>query len=387
MKAYQEAEEIKLVYSGSNFFDVLERLIDECREVLHFQTYIFNCDETGMRVIAALLRARQRNVQVFLMVDAYGSLPFPSDIADELRAAGIHFRIFSPLFTSENLYIGRRLHHKIVVADKHTGLIGGINIADKYNTTVDAEAWLDYAVLCRGNVCEYLHILCNQFYLKRGPKPLRKWEMSQPVSVQGDSKKIRFRRNDFLKRQNEIHQSYIARIAESERSIIMVASYFLPGKNFRRLMSDAAKRGVDITIIMAGRSDSSTLRLAESFLYDFYLRYNIRLFEWSNSVMHGKAMVVDDQWATIGSYNLNFLSHYMSIELNADILDPGFVTSFSGHLRHITQTCCKQIEIKKGHWNAGVLRQFMMWLAYNFLRLLSGIALSGKKYRNRLHGK
>jgi cardiolipin synthase A/B len=384
MKSYHDAEEIRLVYSGANFFDVLERLIDECTQVLHFQTYIFNCDETGMRVIASLLRARQRNVEVFFMVDAYGSLPFPSEIAEELRSAGIHFRLFSPLFTSESLYVGRRLHHKVVVADKHTGLVGGINIADKYDTTVDAEAWLDYAVLCRGHVCEYLHVLCNQFYFKRGAKQVRRWERMQPRPLPGNKNKIRFRRNDWLKQQNEIHHSYISHIVEAKDSVFIVASYFLPGRTFRRLLRNAASRGVNITIIMAGTSDSSTLRLAERFLYDFYLRYNIQLFEWSNSVMHGKAMVVDDKWATIGSYNLNFLSHYVSIELNADILDPGFIQSFSAHLRDLTQTCCIKIETKKGHRSAGVFRQFAMWLAYNFLRLLSGLALSGKRYRKRL---
>src|SRR5687768_4606955 len=104
MKEYFRAEELKLVYSGNNFFEELDKLVDECKEVLHFQTYIFNCDETGLRVLDSLKRASQRNVTVYLMVDAYGSLPFPTEIAGDLHAAGINFRLYSPLFTSESMY-------------------------------------------------------------------------------------------------------------------------------------------------------------------------------------------------------------------------------------------------------------------------------------------
>src|SRR5690606_17689394 len=123
-----------LVYSGSNYFEVVDRIIDESRETLHLQTYIFECDETGKKVLAALKRAAGRGVQVFLMVDAYASFPFPSAEARSLREAGVNFRTFSPLLSRESIYIARRMHHKIVVADKRVGLIGGINIANKYNT-------------------------------------------------------------------------------------------------------------------------------------------------------------------------------------------------------------------------------------------------------------
>jgi cardiolipin synthase A/B len=384
MKSYLKADEIKLVYSGSHFFDVLERMIDECKEILHFQTYIFEIDETGTRVLNAMKRASQRKVQVYLLVDAYGSIPFPKEVADELIGFGINFRLYSPLLTSESMYVGRRLHHKVVVADKYSGLIGGINIADKYNTMVDAEAWLDYAVLCKGEICEYLHLLCHQFFNKKRMNVVNNWESKHNGDKNSDNTlKIRFRRNDWLQRQNEIHKSYVESLKSAEHSVFIVASYFLPGKQFRKLLKEATLRGVEIKIIMAGRSDISTLRLAENYLYDFYLRYNIKLYEWNNSVMHGKAMIVDDKWATIGSYNLNFLSHYISIELNADILDPTFIRKFSAHLNDIIGTCCDNVEMNVQKKTRGIFRQFRMWLAYNFFRLISGLALSGRKFRKR----
>jgi cardiolipin synthase A/B len=385
MKKYVEAEEISLVYSGSHYFDVIDQLADECREVLHFQTYIFDTDNTGYRVIDALKRAAARNVRVFLMVDAYASFPFPREIAEELHDAGVHFRLYSPLLSSEAIFIGRRLHHKIVVADRRIGLIGGINVADKYNSVDGGTAWLDYAVLIKGEVCEYLHLLCEQFYKKLKPYALQWWERhTADIPSTGSEAYVRFRSNDWIKRNNEIHKSYIEGILKAEKSIVLVASYFLPGNNFRRLLRSAAARGVSISIVIAGRSDVLSLRLAEHYLYDFYLRYKIKLYEWPHSVLHGKAMIVDDTWVTIGSYNMNFLSHYVSIELNADIIDKNFIGEFSQHLNALMKDRCMAVELKKENKRIFIL-QFLLWLAYNFYRLLMMLALRSKKYREKLH--
>src|SRR5436305_1963507 len=177
MRKYFEAEQIDLVFSGRDYFDILERLVDDAKYTIHFQTYIFECDVTGMRIAQALRLAALRGVEVHLMVDAYGSFPFPTEIAEYIRASGIRFRLFSPLFSSENRFFGRRLHHKLLVADKRIGLLGGINVADKYFGG-EEEPWLDYAVLVRGEVCEYLHLLCLKFYYKKSFASIRSWENS-----------------------------------------------------------------------------------------------------------------------------------------------------------------------------------------------------------------
>ncbi len=389
MRTYVEADDIKLVYSGKNFFEVLEEVISNSREYLHLQTYIFETDETGFKVMGWLKAAAARGVKVYMLVDAYASFPFPASIAADLRQCGIHFRLFSPLFSSENIFIGRRLHHKIVVADRNVGLTGGINIADKYNINVEENAWLDYAVLIQGNVCEYLHVLCERIYKKKqGPGPLALWERRLRITGNNQNNRfVRFRRNDWIRGRNEIHHSYLEAINRSETCITMVASYFLPGDNVRRLLRKAAQRGVEIRIILAGRSDVRSVRLAEQYLYDFYLRHGIHVYEWTDSVMHGKAMIVDDTWATIGSYNLNFLSHYVSIELNADIIDTKFVQTFSSHLNSIINTSGTLVEIKGETAKRFFLVKFVMWMAYNFFRLLNDIATRGRKYRKKLRQK
>jgi cardiolipin synthase len=384
MKKYYGAEDIKLVYSGNNYFDVLEEIIDKSCETLHLQTYIFAADETGSRVTEALKRAAARGVKVYLLVDAFGSFPFSKTLLQDILSSGIRFRLFSPFFSSESVFLWRRLHHKIIVADKKLAMTGGINIANKYNKNTEGDPWLDYAVLIKGDVCEYLHLLCEQFFHKKSGRILRNWIKNVTITdTEKNPHLVRFRRNDWVKGNNEIHNTYVESIVRSESSLTIVASYFLPGKNFRTLLSKAAARGVKIRVIMAGRSDISSVRLAENYLYDFYIRNNIELYEWTNSMMHGKAMIVDNTWATIGSYNFNLLSHYLSIELNADIIDKNFVEGFAAHLNTVISTSSSFKEITKHEKSKSIFRQFKMWVAYNVYRIIMFIIMAKRKHSRK----
>mgnify|MGYP003637018082 CR=1 FL=1 len=141
-----DSKYIELVHSGEDYFLRLEKLIERAEKEIHLQTYIFENDETGNRIAACLKEAAQRKVKVYVLLDAYGSSALPDSFAEDLIQHGILLRFFSPLFSLNNFYIGRRMHHKIVVADKKIALIGGINIADKYHGTTASAPWLDYAV-------------------------------------------------------------------------------------------------------------------------------------------------------------------------------------------------------------------------------------------------
>lgn len=378
MKKYLSAEEIQLVFSGHNYFELLEEIIEKSKNTLHLQTYIFASDETGKRIIEALKRAAVRHVDVYVLLDAFGSNSFSKEMTHELASSGVHFRKFSPVFSSESGYFGRRMHHKIVVADKTSAMIGGINIANKYNSTSKSEPWLDYAILIKGNVCEYLHLLCEKGYKRHTVRAINKWENNTPIQYAGKTNLIRFRINDFIKGKNEIHQSYVEGLKKARTSITIVASYFLPGKGFRKLLAQASARGVVVKIILGGQSDAASVRLAENYLYDFLLRNNIHLYEWTNSVLHGKAMIVDDNWATVGSYNLNFLSHYISMELNADIIDTVFIKEFSTHLDEIMENDCRHVDLNLPGQRKNIFSRFKMWLAYSFFRILM-IATVNKK--------
>src|SRR6187431_2564457 len=125
-----ETKLMELVHSGEDYFCRLERIILESQSEIHLQTYIFEYDNIGKKIVAALKEAASRKVKIHILLDGFGSYSFPNEILDDLIQNGINIRFFAPILSAKSLYIGRRLHHKIVVSDSKTTLIGGINIAD-----------------------------------------------------------------------------------------------------------------------------------------------------------------------------------------------------------------------------------------------------------------
>lgn len=367
MNVFRQAASADLILSGASFFETLEQLIDQAKETLHLQTYIFEADETGSAVIAALKRAAARGISVYVLADAYGSKALPKHVIAEANAAGIRFRLFSPFFSSESIYMGRRLHHKIVVADQHTALVGGINIADKYHGTAAERAWLDYAVLVKGDACKPLHTLCEYIYNK---KNFRKIPVQKTLQENSSHELlVRFTRNDWIRQRNEIYRSYIRMLHASQQSVIFVASYFLPGYGFRRALKKARRRGVQITIILAGKSDMPLLFYAEKYLYPFFLKYGIEIYEWKRSTMHAKALVADNRRTTIGSFNLNPLSRYRSIELNAEIINEAFAQQFRSHISGLLQNDCIRITAEANLHGKSRWARIRNYIVYYFFRI------------------
>lgn len=344
MTDYSQAESVKLVLSGKDFFETLEKSIDNAREIIHFQTYIFEEDETGRQIADALIRASDRGVKIFLLVDAYGSKDLSIEFIKKIQQGAIQFRFFSPLFSKESIYLGRRLHHKVVVIDKAISIVGGINIGDRYRGSDDNPAWLDYAALIKGDVCLELHGLCSALFEKR------RFRQSEKVAIEEKEEGVslvRFSKNDWIRGQNEIHKRALYSFRNSKKTIIIISSYFLPGYSYRRALKNARKRGVNVKVILAGQSDMRFLLYAEKHLYRFLCKHGIEICEWTDSVLHGKAIMVDHEWVSVGSYNLNYLSRYWSIELNAEVKDAVFIDEFSIHLDLIASSKCAFIDADK----------------------------------------
>ncbi|MBL7776296.1 MAG: hypothetical protein JNK89_09865, partial [Saprospiraceae bacterium] len=307
MHAYQTAECIELVHSGTDFFDRLLRMIAEARHSVQLQTYIFDGDATGQLVVRALEAAARRGVRVRVLVDGFGSKNFPPALARSLREAGVEFRFFKHLISFWNWRFGRTLHHKVAVVDAEQAMVGGINIADKYRGSDLEAAWLDFAVYFRGGPCAGLAQLCDdtfdrQYWRSRGQRRHGRMALLPEGERAGW---MRFRLNDWMRRKTEVYQSYVRGISAARQSLTITASYFLPGRSVRSRLKAAVRRGVEVRVLLTGPSDVGLSRLAEQFLSHWMLRRGIRVFVWEKSVMHGKAMLVDRQWSSLGSYNIN----------------------------------------------------------------------------------
>ena len=356
-----------LVHSGDDYFSRLERIILETQTEIHIQTYIFDYDSTGQRIIAALKIAAFRNVKINILIDGFGSLSFPTEIINELSEIGIELRIFSPFFSANSLYLGRRLHHKIVVSDATTALIGGINIADKYHGTSKIAPWLDYAVEINDeNIAKSLQELCRDIYIKK--RIIRRKEIKSVIETTEETT-IKVLQNDWLKRKNEVFKAYINSIGNAKKEIVIVSSYFLPGKRLIKTLKKASQNNVNIKLILSGISDVPMARRASCHLYSKLLRYNIELYEWKKSVLHGKTAVIDNHWTTIGSFNLNNLSSFASIEMNVAIDSVAFATDYKVHLNEIIAQC-ERITPETLKLTDGLMSKFNNWVSYWATRII-----------------
>ena len=150
--------------------------------------------------------------------------------------------------------------------------------------------------------------------------------------------------------------------------MIIFASYFLPGRNERRLLRNASRRGLDIKIVLSAESDTPVFTRATNFLYDFILRNNIKIYEYLPSNLHAKVAIVDGKWSTIGSYNMNHLSDYGSVETNVDILDDDFASGFEYILNEILINDCRQVTFEEYTRRKTWLFQLKDWFSYQMIR-------------------
>jgi len=367
-----KVNKVRLIEGGKAYFELLLQLIEKAKESIHLQTYILDDDETGISITNALKAAAKRNVSVHLLADGYASQGISGHFISSLQNAGINFRFFEPVFRNKNFYFGRRMHHKIFVADARFALTGGINISDNYNDLPEKKAWLDFALYSEGEIAKELCVLCwktwNNFTAEMGTIPCE--EKKQVFNFSNAEKTtVGMRRNDWVRRKNEISGTYINMLRHSKSHITIMCSYFIPGKIIRRILKDAAKRGVKIKVIVAGISDVAIAKYAERWMYDWLLRNNIELYEYQPTVLHAKIAVCDCEWLTIGSYNINNISAYASIELNLDVYNAAFALQTENKIEEIVKNDCLAITRERHIKSKNIFVQFARWSCYQFIRL------------------
>ena len=373
LKGYTHHNKVRLVHGGKDYFDTIIRLIDEARTIIHLQTYIYDGDETGRMVSDALLRAAGRMVEVYILLDGYASQHLDKHMIAEWKSAGIHFRWFWPLFKSRKFYLGRRMHHKVIVVDAARGMAGGVNISDRYNDIGEQKAWLDRALLVEGQAALKLHIICRDMWTKAYWKTTHpqtdefKWV---PAFVPEEECLVRVRRNDWVQGKNEISRSYVEMFRLAQTRITVLSAYFLPGPILRKYMIQAARRGVVIRIIVGGVSDVPISRLAEQYMYRWLFRNKIKVYEYQDTILHGKMAVYDGEWMTDGSYNVNQISAYASVELNMDVRNAAFAVGVEQELDVLVRDHCVEIDPEEYFHHHGPFRRLWQWVAYETVRLL-----------------
>jgi len=368
---FKSGHVVELLRSGNSYFAACEEAIDNAKRFIHFQTYIVDNDETGQRFVYALKRAAGRGVRVYFLLDGYGGSSFPVSLEEKIEKAGIIFRRFSPGLVTRDFQLSLRLHHKVLLVDGEHAIIGGMNIADRYHGKRGIKEWLDFAVSIKGPECIHvlfiLKNLWNKAFLKKNE---RSRETIHNPLYHEENVRIKVLQNNWYRNKIEILKSYRSAIKHSKERMIIMASYFLPGRNERKLLRNASRRGVDITIVFSAESDAPVFKRASNFLYRFILRNNIKIYEYLPSNLHAKVATVDGTWSTIGSYNLNHLSDYGSIEMNVDILDKNFAEEFELLLKKLIKNDCREVTFENYIHRRIWLNRLADWSSYQMIRFM-----------------
>lgn len=362
---------VALVKGGTPYFNALFEIIDNAQKSFQLQVYIYEEDSTGIEVATHLINAANRGVKVQLLLDGYASRSLSNEFRKNLKNKGIQLRFFEPILKSEKFYFGRRLHHKIAVADGSVALVGGINISDRYNDVPGQSAWLDWAIKVEGEAAFELHTICNQFYAKKA-QDIIELDKSMIMGVLDTNTftPVRIRSNDWVMNKNQISASYMEMFKNAENDIIIMSSYFIPGSFFKKNIIASLNRGVNIKLILAGMSDVGIAKYAEKYLYRWAIRHGIEIYEYKHNILHGKIAVSDNTFVTAGSYNINDISALASVELNLDIQEKEFATHVNNVLRDIIKNKCVRISPIKVIRSYSLIERLMQWVSYETFRLV-----------------
>ncbi|HWT28345.1 MAG TPA: cardiolipin synthase ClsB [Methylophilaceae bacterium] len=378
MNHYFSGNQITLLRNGTEYFPAIEAAIDAARLEIHLQAYIYEKDETGIRIGEALKRAVDRGVVVCVLLDGYGSKNLPSDYVETLRAAGIKLMFFRPKISPWTLKRNRlrRLHRKVLVVDGCLAFVGGINIIDDQNCPGNNAPRVDYAVKVEGPLVRRIHTSIYRHWRRISWMHFRQAHdnpverLPQPTTA-GNMRAAYVIRNNVLHRR-DIERAYLRAIGTARREILIANAYFLPGKAFRRALIAASKRGVRVRVLLQGKMEY-WLMFATHAVYGLFLRHRIEIYEYRKSFMHSKVAVVDDLWATVGSSNIDPMSLLLAHEANVVVRNREFATLLREDIEQAIEA--GGYRIRTEDWNGRhVFRRFFSWATYLLVRIMMGIA-------------
>ncbi len=348
-----------LLENGEQFFPRVFKTIAEAQHQVLLETFILYEDKVGKALHAALLAAARRGVQIDVTVDAFGSPHLSDEFIVALTEVGVRMHVFNPaprLFRRINYF--RRLHRKLVVVDGMHAFVGGINFSADHLADYGPEAKQDYAVEVEGPVVSHIHRFM-QTAIAEG-KPERRWFRqrlapavleSLPVAGNADAT---FVWRDNGRHKNDIERQYRLAIRLARRRVVIANAYFFPGYTFLRDLRKAARRGVEVSLILQGNPDMPIVQTAAAMLYHHLLRGGVRIYEYCERPLHSKVALVDDEWATVGSSNLDPFSLSLNLEANVMIRDHEFTRALSNNLQELMANSCKKVEARD-------LNEFTAW--------------------------
>ena len=323
---------VTLLTDGQQTYAALTAAIDGARRRIDMESYEFDPVE-GARFGDLLLAKRAQGVEVNLIFDSFGSLDTPASLIARLRQGGVLVLEYHPVgfFTGLPLDLNRRDHRKLLVVDDAIAITGGVNINQVYDIRrqtrrgrpVDPAklAWRDTDVRIEGPVVEQFERIFEQTWKGQHGPPLP--PPPPPATRRGDAL-VQAIDGTPSRHRTLIYRTLLVTISLARTSIHLTTGFFAPTPDLDHALEAAARRGVDVEIVVPAHSSSATVIAAGRAHYEDLLEAGVKIFERRGVFLHAKTAVIDHAWATVGSANLDWRSVIYNNEINAVILDRGF---------------------------------------------------------------
>lgn len=320
---------VHLLRDGPASYAAMRQAILGARRCVEMESYTF--DQGEARAFAdLLLETRRRGVDVHLIYDAWGSIGAPAALFDTLRAAGVQVLEFSPIDPGavvENL-VDRRDHRKLLVVDGRVAITGGVNVSDVYLRRSaaaghDGAPWRDTDIRVEGPVvAEYQKRFRQTWEQQKGPI-LHQALADPPAPAAGDLQ-VQVVANTPAAKEHTVYRGLLVALALARHSARLTTGFFAPTPDLLEALRAAARRGVEVELLVPSRSTSDLAIKAGRSYYEDLLEDGVRIYEFQGRVLHAKTVVIDGDWSTVGSSNLDWRSVVFNNEINTVILSREF---------------------------------------------------------------
>jgi cardiolipin synthase len=363
---------VQLLFDGPQTMAEMMKAIAAARDHINFETYIFDQDELGMKFADLLIQKQREGVTVNVIYDSVGTLGVPQEFFDRMRAGGVKLLAFNPVNPAKARGNGWKLnnrdHRKMLIVDGRVGFTGGINISDTYSKSspfrsgsgrggigsgggsgggsgpgrakdADDVGWRDTHVRIEGPAVQAMQWLFVQTWIEQDADDLRDAKYFIDVAPAGD-KVVRVL-GSRPEGRFEIYKALLLAIQEAKKSVHITCAYFVPDDQTLQALVDAARRGVDVQLVLPSVSDSGLVFHAGRAFYQPLLEAGVKIYELKLSVLHAKTVVIDGVWSTVGSTNLDRRSFLHNSEMNVIVMGDVFglemEKAFKEDLRNSTE--------------------------------------------------
>lgn len=360
---------VTLIAGGDKFVDTVLDSMSKAEKSINLESYIFSSDNVGMLVAEKLAEKARSGVEVNVIYDAIGSIRASSQMFNMMRDAGVEIIEFHPILPwKKNWGLTFRDHRKVLVIDGVKAFVGGINIGKEYaGKKYKGDSWRDTHVMVEGPAVKDVQFFFMENWYRNGGSVMNAGRHFPDIEEAGEKLLMvlcsRARRN-----VKPVHESYLSAMKNARHSIYITNAYFVPDAKIFRKLIKAAERGVDVRLLLPGESDIAIVKYASMYLYKRYLKNNIRIFEYQQSILHAKTAVIDGVWSTVGSSNLDRRSFRKNLEMNVVVLDQRFGDQMEVMFMKDLEKS-KEIILQK--FQRRSLYLFLLeWLCYRFRNLL-----------------